>query len=225
MHFFHRLRFPLTPLEIRHTVRRVQACPNSKVILFQLLWPFPWHFLPPAPLSHEELRASPDIIYVRQSGIRHLFEIPLFRARDTSLRSLYRLYDDMCTDHLTMMTYESEYFFDRDSCRWLLCHIPHPQDPDPVRYAILASLVEALVASFNWKLELGIRRGRRKRCDQSEARSYNFTREEAPLWAKQVPGLEKQINLINREKEPFAKADEFFLKRNIIATTGYLYTV
>jgi predicted nuclease of restriction endonuclease-like RecB superfamily len=124
-----------------------------------------------------------------------------------------------------MMTYESEYFFDRDSCRWLLCHIPHPQDPDPVRYAILASLVEALVASFNWKLELGIRRGRRKRCDQSEARSYNFTREEAPLWAKQVPGLEKQINLINREKEPFAKADEFFLKRNIIATTGYLYTV
>jgi hypothetical protein len=222
--FLYRLKRPLTPIQIRHTIGRAKACHDSSAILGQLIWPLPWYFSLPESLSPEELRASPDLIDVRQSGIRHLYEIPLFRMRDTSLRSLYRLYDDMCASDLDMMIYESEYFFSQGSRRWLLSQIPDPQDSDSVRYAILASLLEALVASFNWKLELGIRRGRRP-CDQSEERSYNFVREEAPLWVTHVAMVDKPINLINRDKEPVAKPDELFLKRNIVAMTGYLYTV
>lgn len=42
--------------------------------------------------------------------------------------------------------------------RWELACIPDPQDNDPIRHAILASMVEALVDAFNARLELGIRR-------------------------------------------------------------------
>jgi len=224
IYFLHRLKGASTPLEIRHTIRRVRACPNTSAILCQLLWPFPWHFTVPEPLSYEELHASPEVINPRQSGIRNLFEIPLFRARDTSLRSLYRLYDDLCADRRTLMTYECEYLFRHGSERWLLSQIADPRDADPVRYAVLASLVEARVDAFNWKMELGIRRGGRP-CDQSEGRATNFTREVAPPWTKNVAAVERRVSLINRESEPFAKADESFLKRNIEAGTGYLYTV
>ena len=122
------------------------------------------------------------------------------------------------------MSYECDYLFRHGSKRWLLCHIPDPHDPDPVRYAILASLVETLVEAFNWRLELGIRRGGGP-CDQSEKRATNFVREEAPPWTKNVAGLQDQVDLINRGSEPHARPDETFLKRNIEATTGYLYTV
>ena len=219
-----RLRRLSTPLEIRHSIRRLHACPNTRAVVFQLLYPYPWHFGIPPLLSPEDLHASPEVINVRQAGIRNLFEVPLFRARDTSLRSLYRLYDDLCADRRTLMTYECEYLFRRGSERWSLSRIEDPYDEDPVRYAVLASLVEALVEAFNWKLELGIRRGGRP-SDQSEDRATNFVREVAPEWTKKVGALEKSLCLIDRESEPFAKVDQNFLKRNIEASMGYLYTV
>ena len=74
------------------------------------------------------------------------------------------------------------------------------------------------------KLELGIIRGARP-CDQSEERARNFVREVAPEWTGKVGGVEKRVSLINRESEPFAKPDENFLRRNIEASMGYLYTV
>ena len=42
-----------------------------------------------------------------------------------------------------------EYLFRRGSGRWSLERIEDPCDEDPVRYAVLASLVEALVEAFN----------------------------------------------------------------------------
>ncbi|OBT68636.1 hypothetical protein VE03_01796 [Pseudogymnoascus sp. 23342-1-I1] len=208
-----RLRGLSTPLEIRHSIRRLRACPNTLSLLYQLLHPHPWYFATPPLLSYEDLHASPEVI-----------NISLFRARDTSLRSLYRLYDDLCADRRTLMTYECEYFFRRGSERWSLSRIADPCDEDPVRYAVLASLVEALVEAFNWKLELGIRRGGRP-CDQSEERPTNFVREVAPGWTGKVGAVEKRVSLIDQESEPFAKADENFLRRNIEAGMGYLYTV
>jgi hypothetical protein len=58
------------------------------------------------------------------------------------------LYDNLCADRLTLMTYECEHFFRRGSKRWSLSQIPDPQDTDLVRYSVLASLVEALVDVF-----------------------------------------------------------------------------
>jgi len=80
--------------------------------------PIPLAFPVPKRPSHKELHESSDAINARQSGIRNLFEIPLFRARDTSLRSLYRLYDDdLFADRLTLMICESEHFFRHGSER------------------------------------------------------------------------------------------------------------
>ncbi|OBT39790.1 hypothetical protein VE00_09673 [Pseudogymnoascus sp. WSF 3629] len=197
-----RLRVLSTPLEIRHSIRRLRACPNTSSLLYQLLYPHPWYFAIPPLLSYEELHASPEVINVRQAGMRNLFEIPLFHARDTSLRSLYRLYDDLCADRRTLMTYECEYFFRRGSERWSLSRIEDPCDEDP----------------------LGITRGGRP-CDQSEERATNFVREVAPEWTGKVGAVQKRVSLIDGESEPFAKADDNFSRRNIEASMAYLYTV
>ena len=219
-----RWRYAFTPLQIRHTIRRARLCPNTSVILCQLVLPYPWYFAVPEPLTLKDLQRSPEIINIRQSGIRHQFEIPLFRARDTSLRSLYRLHDDICAGNLLLMGYECEYMFRQGSKRWLISQIPDPKDSDPVRYAVLASLVEALVDVFNWRLELGIRRGGLP-CDQSEGRATNFVREAIPMWTQTVPAIDHRVDLIDHKREPGAIPDKNFLKRNIEATTGYMYTV
>ncbi|KAF2191293.1 hypothetical protein K469DRAFT_720279 [Zopfia rhizophila CBS 207.26] len=102
--------------------------------------PLPWYYTPDKPLTYEELQTIPNIIDVRQFAIRDQIHMPLFRARDNSLCSLYRLYDDLCAHELIMMGYECEYMFRRGSKRWLVSEIPDPQDSDPIRYAILASV-------------------------------------------------------------------------------------
>jgi hypothetical protein len=114
-------------------------------ILRKLIWPLPWRFeLPDRLLSVEELAQPPELINYRQSGIRQLFEIPLFHACDNPLRSLYRLYEDPCADHFVMMEYECTHFFYQPHGRWSLVNLPDPKDDDLVRYAILASMVECV---------------------------------------------------------------------------------
>jgi hypothetical protein len=151
-------------------------------------------------------------------------KIPLFQARDTPLRSLYRMYDDLCAGQLILMSYESDNFFRQVSSRWQLSQMPDPNDDDPIRYAILASLIEALVDAFNWRMELGIRRGAYAHLDRSANRATNFLREKSPSWTRNVGAIEP-LNLIDRSKEPHANPEENFLKRNIEAGVGYLYTV
>lgn len=117
--------------------------------------------------------------------------------------------------------------------RWSLARVPDPQDDDPVRYAILASLVEALVDAFNWRLELGIRRD--NTTDRSEQqRGSNFIREEAPSWMSRVGAVEKPLDFIataaegtntNTNGAADLTEEPHFLKRNIRAPNGYLYTV
>ncbi|PGH05253.1 hypothetical protein AJ80_08361 [Polytolypa hystricis UAMH7299] len=96
----------------------------------------------------------------------------------------------------------------------VFCLTEHPSQPDDT-----ASLAEALVDAFNWRLEHGLRRG--KSIDESEARASNFTREEAPGWTAKVASLVKPLNLIKSSSEPH----NVFLHRNIRAGMGYLYTV
>ena len=42
--------------------------------------------------------------------------------------------------------------------KWCLSNIPDPCNTDPLRYAMLASIVEGLVAAFNWRLSNGQRK-------------------------------------------------------------------
>lgn len=167
---------------------------------------------------------SEQTVLERQPGLRQLQCIPLWRTRDTPLCSLYRLFEDLCSRQYIFMGYEGEYWFYRDESRWRLCNVPDPKESDPVVYAILASFVEALVAAFNWKLTLGVRRNARN--DLSENRASNFEPETAPAWTASVPPIEKTLDLnTHPHGAPEGDPHPAFLKRNIIAPVTRLYSI
>lgn len=120
--------------------------------------------------------------------------------------------------------YECSYFFYHFEPRWSLAYTPDPNDSDPIRYAILASMVEALVDAFNWRLTLGIRRD--GTVDKSEQRGSNFVREEAPSWTAKVGALEKSLvcNEAGCQLSDMTM-EQHFVKRNVKVPNGYLYTV
>ncbi|KAF3407253.1 hypothetical protein DPV78_001729 [Talaromyces pinophilus] len=86
-----------------------------------------------------------------------------------------------------MMGYEYTYFFFHSESRWFLSNVADPEDNDPIRYAMVASMVEVLVDVFNWGFELGIRRN--NTLDKSEKHTTNFKREVAPCWTAKVGGV------------------------------------
>ncbi|KAI1935498.1 hypothetical protein LOZ12_005740 [Ophidiomyces ophidiicola] len=172
----------------------------------------------------EEIERCPIIHDERQPGILQLYKIPIYRMRDTPLRSLYRLYEDLCASDFIMLGYECTYFFHHSEPSWSLACLPDPQDNDPVRYSILASMVEALVEAFNCRLELGIRRD--NTTDLSEERSSNFTSEKAPSWTSDVTAVTKTLVFCEvGSGSSDMTMEQHFLKRNIKIPNGYFYTV
>jgi len=81
------------------------------------------------------------------------------------------------------MMQESQYWF-HNQVNWHLAEVPDPQDADPVRYMILASLVDVLVLSFNHKIRLGLRRGI---TNNKPWLIQNFCQELNPPW-EESPG-------------------------------------
>lgn len=82
----------LFPLEDSTVITANSRLSPSMVDLI-LVWPFPWRYPLPRPsLSVEEIEKHPGIIDEHQSGIRQIYNIPIYRARDILLRSLYRLF-------------------------------------------------------------------------------------------------------------------------------------
>ncbi|KAL2756331.1 hypothetical protein ACRALDRAFT_210495 [Sodiomyces alcalophilus JCM 7366] len=208
-----------SPLKVRSSLHRLRKCPRRRELLLRLLWPIPWHVQAPSQLSPTELQsAAGQLLSLRQPGILQLYYIPLFRMRDTSLCSLYRCYEDLCARDLVMLSYECDYFFSHSEPHWRLSRLPDPRESDPVRSAVLASLVEALAIAFNWKLRLGLRR-----CgSQSEEVGDQVPQdllETAPPWTTKVRPLAGKLDLrLSEQDDP----DPSFLKRNIYASTGYI---
>ncbi|PPQ69045.1 hypothetical protein CVT26_003754 [Gymnopilus dilepis] len=216
--------------------------PRPFSVAFMLLWPFPWKYPLPPPLSVQELLNDPDLILRRrQNELNYvaLRQIQRFCLRDTPLRSLYRLYESVVTANEDELMQESQYWFHRQS-QWLLVDIPDPQDPDPIRYAILASLVEALVHSFNQKIRIGLRRGitNKKPLLIVEFRNEpDPPFENCPSWCKQVGPLSHQLDLDPRYNTTIppdikllpaeALDDDIrpFAKRNITANFVQLYNI
>ncbi|KJZ75415.1 hypothetical protein HIM_05111 [Hirsutella minnesotensis 3608] len=207
-------------LKVRASFKRLLRCSRRRNLLLRLLWLSPRHLQVPVQLSVAELqRTADEMPSLRQPDILQLYHIPLYRLRDTPLRSLYRLYEDLCSKNIIMMSYECDYYFSHDEARWQLCRIPDPLDPDPVRYALLASFAEALVSSFNWRLKLGLRR------DGTQVEGggrEEVLLETAPQWASKVPSLSEKLDLRLHDKED---SNPIFLKRNIQASMGYLFCI
>lgn len=130
-------------------------------------------------------------------NFRAMRSFPLFKMRDTPLRSLYRLRDCVCANHPNYTMLEGECFFGRWD--WPVKDIPDPNDPDPVRYAVLAGIVETMVREWNYKIKLGIRRKQRflSRKEIERARDMeDWPLEEAPSWTAHVPPAHKWVSFV-----------------------------
>ncbi|KAF8797803.1 hypothetical protein BYT27DRAFT_7178887 [Phlegmacium glaucopus] len=199
-HIFRRIFHLIGNLKLASTWRGLKYCPHPWLTLWKLLWPLPWRYRLPIPLDPLEIRDHPDIVHQRyyvEENYRRLRSFPLFQLRDTSLRSLYRLHDALCADQQNYVMLESDYFWRR--ARWRIKDIPDPKDPNPLRYAILASLVESMVEAYNWKITLGLRRGvgvTSKEQDEAFRRDPNKPFEEVPSWASLVHPLEEWTSFL-----------------------------
>jgi hypothetical protein len=215
-----------TPLQIRMTVRRARSCPGPFKILLKLVWPIPWHFKLVTPqMTLDELRGNQDVVRERQGRVDQLQEIPLFKKRDTPTRSLYRMYENLSANLFPRLGLEVEYFYFHTEPRWALEAIPDPKDEDPVRYAILASLVEALAGAFNWRLSLGLLRDGSKVFKSEEIVPYVPVK--IPEWAKKVAAVGEGLVLLEEGMTQHSELNfsEPFQRRNITTSMGYLYTL
>ncbi|KAL4877943.1 hypothetical protein BJY04DRAFT_120113 [Aspergillus karnatakaensis] len=200
-------------------------------------WPS-WYFPVPGPFSPraliEDEKNATGIIASHFGDMYNYRAIPIWRMRDTPMRSIYRLYELHLADRYEMMGWETEYFFFRPD--WKVGDIPDPKDPDPVRYAVLASIVEELHEAVNWRLSLGLRRNyKHVYRDHKDDPWPPFTPEELPEWTKHVPPIDKDVL---RNSVPAESLDSDgnlvletngtgpnFARRNIVTNTGWLYTI
>lgn len=98
----------------------------------------------------EDKKNDTSIIQSHFDDIPNLRAFPIWRIRDTPLRSIYRLYKLPLADCYELHGWETEYFFFRPD--WTLQDIPEPQDSDPLRYTVIASIVEELYKAINWSI-------------------------------------------------------------------------
>ncbi|KAF3480023.1 uncharacterized protein GIQ15_06999 [Arthroderma uncinatum] len=233
--FIRRIRYRLhTPLDLRGSI--VVLRHNHKhpyLELLRLFIPYPtWRFPLPQPVSPREILGNEALMNSRRRQFNRYLAVPIWCMRDTSMRSLYRLYESMASGEYTPMGRETEYFWYRG---WKLDAIKDPQDSDPVRYAILASLVEELVTAFNWRLSLGMRRNRKHILRQTDDEPYPpYTPVSGPEWTKYVPPIppdslaqlpQEFVNSKNQLVLEEKGCSKTFSKRNIVTNVGWLYTI
>ncbi|EPE06568.1 dna-binding protein [Ophiostoma piceae UAMH 11346] len=211
------------------TARTLKAPPQPPHILFllKLLWPFPrYHYPAVLPATPRVIMAAPETVDCQIRDLMSLRMMPLWCWRDTAQRSFYRLYEAVCATNGHMTTYETEYFWHRASPAWATETLADPRienpDIDAEQYAVMAAVVETLVLSFIWRLELGLRRDRTMVDPCKEADLPAAVRERCPAWAVSVPGLDEEL-LLHPEND--LHFDSPFHRRNIITSTGHFYTV
>ncbi|OAX78662.1 hypothetical protein ACJ72_07029 [Emergomyces africanus] len=235
--YWSRVRRFQTPLRLRQTIARLKNNhPRPWWALLCLFIPYPtWRFRVPDPLSPQQLLGNEQLMLRRRhdADLVNMTAIPLWRARDSPLRSLYRLYESMMSGEYSPMGQETEYFWYQQS--WRLGCIPDPADPDPIRYAILACLIEELVGAFNWRLGLGLRRNRKHLLREHNEDPYPpYEPVQGPSWTKDVPPIPRHSlaalppefvmdgHLLVLEDKGVSKR---FRARNIVTNVGWLYTI
>lgn len=231
------IHYAHSPLRLRRSIIRLSH--HNKwpyLVLLRLFVPFPsWYFPVHDRVPPKDILGNSSLFEAREGDIINLRTIPIWRARDTPLRSLYRLYEAIASGEYVAMGPETEYFWYQFRKQWALHLIPDPQDPDPVRYAILACLVEELVCAFNWRLSLGMRRNRAHVYRERDADPYPpFTPERFPDWTTNVPAIDKRMVadfppvMLDPQKRLVLEkggSNKVFARRNIITNVGWLYTI
>ncbi|KAJ5106150.1 hypothetical protein N7456_002825 [Penicillium angulare] len=234
------LRYAHSPLRLRGSLIRLGHMHKHPLLkLLTMFIPYPsWSYpipeLMPLRTLIEDTKNNTGIITSRFGEIHNLRAIPLWCMRDTPLRSIYRLYDLHLADHYPLMGWETEYFFNQPG--WKLQDIPDPKDPDPLRYAIVASIVEELHDAVNWRLSLGLRRNEEHIYREEDGDPWPpFTPEELPSWTRKVAPIDKDLLRLSVPPESLDTDGNLvletggkalnFARRNIITNTGWLYTI
>ncbi|KAE8353787.1 hypothetical protein BDV28DRAFT_147724 [Aspergillus coremiiformis] len=230
-----RIRNLSTPLRLRGSLVRLRRFHDNPLLaLIRLLLPFPrWYFPVPDPVAPIEILGNVELEERRLEYLDDLRSIPLWRARDTPMRSLYRMYEAMISGMYEALGPETEYFWYQRN--WSLQSIRDPQDADPVRYAILACLMEELVVAFNWRLSLGLRRNRKHIVRESGKDSLPpYTPLTGPTWTKSVPVISPETlakfppGYVTIDSKLVLEPDglnKIFARRNIVTNVGWLYTI
>lgn len=162
------------------------------------------------------------------ADLTNMQSIPIWRAKDTPLRSLYRVYEALVAREHYAVGPEVEYFWYQARRPWELHCIPDPCDRDPGRYAILACIAGELAEAFNWRLSLGMRREKSKHIYPEMYGDVPppFTPVVAPAWTKGVPAIDAELtadlpgDFLDSSGKLVLEADGgslAFAKRNIIA--------
>ncbi|KAI0477072.1 hypothetical protein GGR56DRAFT_388214 [Xylariaceae sp. FL0804] len=230
---------PVSPLGLRFTwrmARRLRPPQHPSSVITRLLWPWDgwrWHWRWSAVLPAAPSDLEPEELIRRGTDMMSLRLMPLFRWRDTPQRCLYRMYEAVVADCYPLLQYEVEYFWRHADRRWATANLYDPaQDcvPGPIdaeRHAILAAIVEELVDSFHWRLDLGLRRLDPASLDDYE--KMPLIPETAPAWPSIVPPLPEllplQLCLEEDMAERESKKGNAFLRRNIFAFAGEFYTI
>lgn len=138
-------------------------------------------------------------------------------------RSFFRLYKSFCTGFGPAIQYECKYFWYRTRPAFNPGLLEDPRKygcTDPEQYAVMASLCEELVASFNWRLELGLRRGLGNFAEREDPVPYEPY--VCPGWARLAPALGEELPLHKMSES--SRSTETFAQRKIVAFGGNLYT-
>ena len=118
---------------------------------------------------------------------------------ETPSANLYRMPAFLVTGQNAKLRGEVEYFFNH--AHWAVMEIPDPQDPDPVRCAVLAAIPHLLVESFNYNIGLGLPRDAPSYIeDFDELRSRPKIFEKLPEWVARVPPAPVEVRLYTERR-------------------------
>jgi len=237
-----RIRYFKSSLCLRDSIARLRDDDNHCHPYFALLklaiihlqlpsWNWSYNYPLPKPLAPKDIAKNEALFNQHHPNIFQLRYIPVWTLRDTPLRAIYRLYEIFVTQEFVLLRLECEYMWHQSSRKWSLNSIPDPYDPDPIRYAMLASIVEELVKAFNWRLGNGQRRNGKNVCRTRENPTPKYVPETVPAWTALVPPIQKTdlrelpLDLVHNGKLILGDGEcTNFLRRNFDVPIRFLYT-
>ncbi|TEY83987.1 hypothetical protein BOTCAL_0023g00060 [Botryotinia calthae] len=221
-----------TRFELRGSIIRLRHIdPHPYLTLFRLFVPFSsWSFPLPEPVAPSAIAHNEKLYETRNKHHTTLRNVRVWEARDTPLRSAYRMYEILMMGDYVPLGSETEYFWYQSTEKWSLSSIPDPKDSDPIRYAVVACIVEELVHAFNWRLALGMRRSGEHIRRKNEGDPYPpYTHVVGPEWTSSVPPIKPDMlrelpsEMVTEDGKLVLEergCDENFEKRNIITNVG-----
>jgi hypothetical protein len=194
-------------------------------------------FKSPLPPSVKDILDDPDAVH-RRYPIRNQrsWRISCYSFLgfnrvypDTMSSSFYRLYECLVASWVTQFRNELEYFCTSNPT-WAVSALPDPEDPDPLRYAILAVLTRLMCDAFNRRVDVGLPRDAPAIVSDFAALAARpKVYEQPPAWAGRVPPLSERV-FIPDEKgaisdENDEEVSEEFKAMNIIMLRPHIHFI